>query len=131
MSGGRWSWMRVAIVAFVGYRTDPGRGERRGPMGTLLDGRGLDAVVEVGRLVQTNWSGYPLTYVGTGQAIAEWLEQLPPHLFRVRGVGAERTQEHPQGIRLVDGEEAQRLAVEGLRGLDPERRIQVDLWEQS
>lgn len=119
------------MLAFTGYTTDPETGERLPPIGTLLDVRGLDALVEGGILEQTNWSGYPLTYVGTAQAIAEWLEQLPPHLFRVRGVGAERTQEHPQGIRLVDGEEAQRLAVEGLRGPDPERRIQVDLWDQS
>ena len=119
------------MLAFTGYTTDPETGSWLPPIGTLLDVRGLDALVEGGILEQTNWSGYPLTYVGPAQAIAEWLEQLPPHLFRVRGIGAERTQEHPQGIRLVDGEEAQRLAVEGLRGLDPERRIQVDLRDQS
>ena len=119
------------MLAFTGYTTDPETGERLPPIGTLLDVRGLDALVEGGILEQTNWSGYPLTYVGTAQAIAEWLEQLPPHLFRARGVRAEHSQERVEDIRIVHGEEAQRLAIEGLRGLDPERRIQVDLWDQS
>ena len=65
------------MLAFTGYTTDPETGERLPPIGTLLDVRGLDALVEGGILEQTNWSGYPLTYVGTAQAIAEWLEQLP------------------------------------------------------
>ncbi|MGO1317308.1 MAG: hypothetical protein ACTMIR_09780 [Cellulomonadaceae bacterium] len=62
------------MLAFTGYTTDPETGERLPPIGTLLDVRGLDALVEGGILEQTNWSGYPLTYVGPAQAIAEWLE---------------------------------------------------------
>ena len=52
------------MLAFTGYTTDPETGERLPPIGTLLDVRGLDALVEGGILEQTNWSGYPLTYVG-------------------------------------------------------------------
>ena len=119
------------MLAFTGYTKDSETGERLPPIGTLLDLRGIDALVEGGILEQTNWGGYPLTYVGPVQAIVEWLEQLPPHLFRARGVRAGHSQERVEDIRIVHGEEAQRLAIEGLRGLDPERRIQVDLWDQS
>lgn len=116
------------MLAFTGYVKDPETGENLSGIGTVRDIPRVDSLVESGVLEQTNWSGYPLTFLGPASVFAEWVERLPANLFHG---GLAREESASSGWRLTSGAEVQARAVQKLRALDPGRRVQVDLWDES
>jgi len=118
----------TGMLGFIGYTKDAETGEGLPSIGFFDHMSELDELVAAGVLEQTNWSGYPMTYIGPAGVFLGWVEQLPEHRFRTVTV---RDEDAPSGSRFIDGIEAQAYAIQGLRSVDPERRIQADFWDQS
>lgn len=116
------------MLAFTGAMKDPTTGRLLGGLGTIRDLPGLDDLVASGSIEQTNPSGYPLTQLGQVGVFLGWFERLPEHLFYSTSRPIEPGS---TTFRSVSGAEVKARAVEALRGLDPERRIQVDFWDES
>lgn len=121
----------VTVLGWSGYFKDASTGERLVYLGDLHEYGDLDARTLAGEVEQEAWGGYPTTFTGPGAAFASWIEALKESNFRQRLVRAEQSSEHPGGVRIATACEAKKIAMDTLRSVDPERRIRVDLWDQS
>ena len=121
----------ITVLGWSGYLKDASTGERLGYLGDLHDYGDRDARALAGEIEQETWGGYPTTFTGPAAAFASWIEDLQESNFRQRLVRAEQSSEHPGGVRTATPHEAKKIATDALRSVDPERRIRVDLWDQS
>lgn len=121
----------MTVLGWSGYLKDASSGERLGYLGDLRDYGDLDARALTGAVEQETWDGYPTTFTGPAAAFASWIEALEERNFHQRLVPAEQSSEHPRGVRTANPREAKKIATDTLRSVDPERRIRVDLWDQS
>lgn len=121
----------ITVLGWSGYLKDASTGERLGYLGDLHDYGDLDARALTGEVEQETWGGYPTTFTGPAAAFASWIEAPKESNFRQRLVRAEQSSEHPGGVRTATPREAKKIATDTLRSVDPERRIRVDLWDQS
>ena len=75
--------------------------------------------------------GYPSRYFGTAGALADWVRTLEARQFHSALARFTVDEEHPDGYRSVEPDEARDHVLAQIEALDPERRITLDLWDQS
>lgn len=114
------------MLAWTGYLSDATTGETLFGLGTIHNVPGIEDHLE-----HVSGYGYPSIYSGTAGELAAWVRTLDAHQFYPALVHTPVDEEHPGGYRSVEPAEARDRVLAKIEALDPERRIMLDLWDQS
>lgn len=114
------------MLAWTGYLSDAGTGEFLFGLGTIRTIPGIEDHLE-----HVSGYGYPSVYSGTAGELAAWVRTLDVQQFHPALLRTPVDEEHPNGHRVAEPDEARDRALAKIEELDPERSITLDLWDQS
>lgn len=114
------------MLAWTGYLGDATTKASLFGLGTIRTIPGIEDHLE-----HVAGYGYPSRYSGTAGALADWVRTLDVHQFHPALVRTPVDEEHPNGHRIAEPDEARDRVLAKIEALDPERRIMLDLWDQS
>lgn len=114
------------MLAWTGYLSDATTGEFLPGLGTICTIPGIENHLE-----HVSGYGYPSRYSGTAGELAAWVRTLDVHQFHTALVRTPMSEEHPNGYRIAEPAEARDRVLARIEALDPERRIVLELWDQS
>ena len=114
------------MLAWTGYVRDA---ETKAPLFGLGTIRNIPGIED--HLEHVSGYGYPSRYSGTAGALADWVRTLESRQFHPTILRTPVDEEHPNGHRVAEPDEARDRVLAQAEALDPERHIVLDLWDQS
>lgn len=114
------------MLAWTGYLGDATTGRFLFGLGTIRTIPGIEDHLE-----HVAGYGYPSRYSGPAGALAAWVRTLDARQFHPALVRTPMSEDHPNGHRIAEPDEVRDRVLAKIEALDPERRIMLDLWDQS